>query len=182
MRTTLHELRRAIIGELTRSGNDAWKAAVFEAVPEGSTDRIVISRTPLRGLQNVTGALEPGNKPEDSFWWGIGRSWIDWTLDEMPDWFYASRYVYAIRVTGSVLRIASVAEFKSFNKEFRSKNDDWSVDWPKVAERYSGIEIAPYFYQFRFSKGMNWYYSWDVASGAAWDPSGVSGKKLLLSR
>ncbi len=160
--------------------NASWKDAVFAAVPKGSKDRIVLSKTPLSRVQNVVASLGPGPKPQNSFWWGIGRSWIDWTLTEMPEWFYSYRYVYKIQVTDSVLRITNADELRRFNKEFRTR-DPWSIDWSRVAERHAGVEIAPYLYRFRFNNETSWYYQWDVASGAAWDSSAVSGKELLLS-
>ena len=48
------------------------------------------------------------------------------------------------------------------------------IDWPKVTEHYTGIEICPY---LNSRRDVSWYYGWDVASGCVWDPSGI--KELI---
>jgi len=56
----------------------------------------------------------------------------------------------------------------AIGKEGMGGFNRWSIyiDWGRVAEDYSGIEIAPYLYEARM-KHM-WYYGWDVASGCIW--------------
>ena len=44
------------------------------------------------------------------------------------------------------------------------------INWPKVAEHYSGIEICPYIGKRR---EVTWYYGWDVASGCVWSQQGI---------
>lgn len=57
-------------------------------------------------------------------------------------------------------------------------NYDYCMDWGKVAQEYSGIEICPYFEQNNlnilkdgYRVNLNWYNRWDVASGCIWEPS-----------
>ena len=46
------------------------------------------------------------------------------------------------------------------------------INWPKVAEKYQGVVIAPYCWEARIE--LDWYYSWDVASGCIWDPVAIA--------
>lgn len=48
-----------------------------------------------------------------------------------------------------------------------------AIDWPRVAEKYAGIIIAPYIWECRMSDDTRWYYGWDCASGCIWDASAV---------
>jgi hypothetical protein len=59
------------------------------------------------------------------------------------------------------------------------------INWRAVAERYSGIVIAPYQWNLRMQ--YMWYYTWDCASACIWDASCIrslrrmrSGEKLRL--
>jgi len=45
------------------------------------------------------------------------------------------------------------------------------IDWPRVAEKWPGIVIAPYLFSMRLDMTHSWYYTWDVASGCVWDAS-----------
>lgn len=47
-----------------------------------------------------------------------------------------------------------------------------AINWPKVAEDYQGIIIAPYDFNARWDK--HWYYSWDCASGCIWDTTCIA--------
>lgn len=46
-------------------------------------------------------------------------------------------------------------------------SDIYAIDWQIVARRYSGIIIAPYSFEHRWT--LMWYYTWDCASGCLWD-------------
>ena len=52
------------------------------------------------------------------------------------------------------------------------------IDWPKVAERYDGIIIAPYQWSRRLD-GPMWYYGWDCASGCVWRARAVLELKSM---
>lgn len=41
------------------------------------------------------------------------------------------------------------------------------IDWLKVRRKYDGIIIAPYIWERRLSH-LEWYYTWDCASGCIW--------------
>lgn len=44
-------------------------------------------------------------------------------------------------------------------------------DWREVARRYDGIVIAPYSWHHRLA--LEWYYTWDCASGCIWNLSAI---------
>lgn len=45
------------------------------------------------------------------------------------------------------------------------------IDWRRVAQDYGGIVITPYQWTLRLEDAVDWYYSWDCASGCIWDAS-----------
>lgn len=47
------------------------------------------------------------------------------------------------------------------------------IDWPRVAEKYQGIIISPYAWDLRLDSRVNWFYTWDCASGCLWDAKAV---------
>lgn len=53
----------------------------------------------------------------------------------------------------------------------RSSYDEISINWERVAQEFSGIEISPYLWSHRMAEGSRWYYGWDCASGCVWDAS-----------
>lgn len=80
-----------------------------------------------------------------------------------------------------VLIVDTPVAMELFHSEFAVERDkygkwkEWRIDWPRVAERHSGIVIAPYQWQHRLDgKLSGWYYSWDCASGCIWDASAVA--------
>lgn len=115
---------------------------------------------------------EKGYKPH-GLWYGIGTSWMDFVKSELYDRDYGN--VFKIDIDESKMKIIrNYKELLEFEKEYSTDIEGmggfnkWSIyiDWVRVAEDYSGIEIAPYLYEARM-KHM-WYYGWDVASGCIW--------------
>lgn len=60
-----------------------------------------------------------------------------------------------------------LAEFDKEYAELVGPDRHGVIDWPLVATRYDGIEIAPYQYAHRM--GSLWYNTWDCASGCIWN-------------
>lgn len=111
-------------------------------------------------------------------WYGIDDSWIDWCKTENFDGIHPYRYQLTLNYS-VILKITTYKELLTFQEQFKA-NDDlnklnsgniYSIDWVKVANLYSGIEISPYIYRARFTSP--WYYGWDVASGCIWNKSAV---------
>jgi len=126
------------------------------------------------GDRSVT--LEDASKP-DGLWYGIGGSWYRWCRSEMPAWVYRGGHAYEVVVDESkMLFLRTPEEILSFTDEYLSSCYDrstWNIDWSRVAESYSGIEISPYQYSLRMSRKVCWYYPWDVASGVVWDNAAI---------
>jgi hypothetical protein len=118
-------------------------------------------------------------KPK-GLWWSAGLSWIEWAEDER---FSVGGPVYRLTLDRSdLLMITTAEELDRFDMEYGrdranplhgpAKRHD-KVDWALVAERWSGIEIAPYIGERRFDGPARWYYVWDCASGCTWRPTDI---------
>ena len=63
--------------------------------------------------------------------------------------------------------------------------DGYNIDWDRVTQDYSGIEMPTYDnLDFRDlwrkdSKRYKWLYNWDVPSGCVWKSDGISRIKSL---
>ena len=127
-----------------------------------------------------------GMKP-DGLWYGIGTAWIDWMVregyDQNPDW--KDKHTFDIEIVSSkILILTTTKEFLDFEREFSTRDTILGslypmIDWQKVADRHSGIEIQKYFREFRHSH--KWYYIWDVASGCIWNADAVVSVKKISS-
>jgi hypothetical protein len=117
-------------------------------------------------------------KPK-GLWYACGDEWIQWAINEnygFGDWVYLVHIDMA-----KMLKLKNAAEVRGFSAEFevprnslsKSEYYHFNIDWPKVAARYSGIEICPYVSSLRLEPEVAWYYGWDVASGCVWDPSAL---------
>ena len=102
-------------------------------------------------------------------WYGIGDEWISWVKREMPDWETENVFILDLNES-NILFIRNYDELVAFEKEFEFNMYDLArhkqIDWRRVAEKYDGIEIAPYIYKARYDH--MWYYGWDIASGCLW--------------
>ena len=117
-------------------------------------------------------------KPK-GLWYACGDEWIQWAINEnygFGDW------VYLVHINmAKMLKLKNAADIREFGAEFevprnsssKSEYYHFNIDWPKVAARYSGIEICPYISSLRLEPEVAWYYGWDVASGCVWDPSAL---------
>lgn len=159
-------------------------------------DRIVTSLTPLElRLEVVPQPTEARYRPKPfGLWYACGRAWMEWTYNQR--WCFGFEHVQRLHLdTSRLLRIVTADQLTAFDAAYSdeglvgSDDNDYvvkaarrfnfgSIDWPRVAERYAGIEICPYQWKHRHS--MMWYYPWDVASGCIWDTSIVRRVEALL--
>jgi hypothetical protein len=79
----------------------------------------------------------------------------------------------------NVLYLTDESSLIAFHREFCRDERGWRMDWIAVAERWQGIAITPYQWEFRLSRDMSWYYTWDCASACVWDASAVSSLALV---
>ena len=192
------ELRKALdAGELADINEDRASSEKLNyldlvdkvgPIPEdikSGVKRITMSNNKISRIGNFT--QSNGRKPR-GLWYACGNEWLSWSRYEMPDWI--GKYVYSIDVNeGSILNIRTYKELEEFDEAYRIKSEKIfgeksfmmnAIDWGKVAKEYDGIEICPYIYEARYS--MDWYSTWDVASGCIWRPSAVQSIKLIAEK
>jgi hypothetical protein len=152
--------------------------------------KVTLTKEPITAFKNMKRGQQIFFKPS-GLWYGCGDAWIDWLKFEMPDWLSDGAYLYEIKLGPGMLFLRTIEEILAFNKKFgvsgpagryerpESKTD---VDWRRVADRWSGIEICPYQYNLRMSPFAQWYYTWDVASGCIWGPKPPRAIKLIAAK
>jgi hypothetical protein len=149
------------------------------------TDLITASKDKILKFDEakIAHKQEVGAKPW-GLWYACGTEWLRWCQDEMPDRCYP--HLFILRVSKDVLKIRTRDQLIKFDKKYGAtsfdniyKSDTFSnIDWSKVTQKYSGIEICPYQYKERLN--FLWYYTWDVASGCIWRADGlVSAERIL---
>jgi hypothetical protein len=114
----------------------------------------------------------------NGLWYGLGNSWAEWAYYNMPDMI--KPYVYRLELKPRrLLVIDSLEAFDAFEKTYKVNGISprfAEIDWKRVASKYCGIQIAPYFWQRRMNSF--WYYGWDCASGCVWSPVSLKSVKL----
>lgn len=141
--------------------------------------RLIVSDKPkLEFNQELVGTQKSTVKPK-GLWYGIGDSWISFLQNEMPT--YVEKFLYEIEIfPEKILLIDNEERFKLFYEKYKADKfggTDDDIDWKMVSGDFSGIEINPYFWNFRLK--YNWYYGWDVASGCIWKKDAIKSIKLL---
>lgn len=108
--------------------------------------------------------------------------------DDWPSWCKSEdfgmgnlgfRHVIALAPHANILRLSSVRDIDDFDSLYASSQGAFSrrsgIRWFEVAEQYDGVIIAPYQWARRMEgQASEWYYGWDVASGAIWNTSILS--------
>lgn len=146
-------------------------------------DRLIISKEDLVSFDTSrVGVQEIRMKPK-GLWYGIGDSWLRWVKNEMPDWEHDN--VYRLDINESRIKIIrTYKELLAFDAEYGLDNQGRSffdngrmIDWAKVAKEFDGIEIAPYIFEARYE--LQWYSTWDVASGCIWSGDAIKDIEKL---
>lgn len=136
------------------------------------SDRIRMCDEPFNGIQVEQYKQRITFKPE-GLWFGFGTFWIDWVKDEMPEWIKDGIY----KLTIDTSKILVVDSLSDFHKKYNVKlyGHAIGINWLRIANEFSGIEIPSYQRDFRLASDYLWYYGWDVASGCIWDKSALIG-------
>lgn len=125
--------------------------------------------------RNISQNLNSGIGKPAGLWYAMGRTWMEWMERERMDWW--KNYLYKIEINSEkVLFLDMPRKVREFAKEYRNQKDfayNNNINWGIVAQRYSGIEFNPYFYNMRFGEGLSFYYTIDIPSGCIWDKSGI---------
>ena len=147
--------------------------------------RYSVSKTPIDAVLNTSGKLRQHFKPA-GLWYACGDEWVDFLESEMPDWLEAINYVYEIVPDmRHMLRLDDVNDILALSRQYGVREYGGRVgyiDWPGVGQMCDGIEICPYQRSLRNDNRTDWYYTWDVASGCIWRPSGVKSLRLVAQR
>jgi len=152
----------------------------------GDKLRIHHSRPGTRssGEPQVTGFSQKIGRKPNGLWYecqdGSSESWKEFCEMGLSDGYSKYDGTYNVVLEGDGYYILNISDEKHFDKfvemysvphpVFPNDPEENLIDWPKVAEHYSGIEICPYLASRR---DVSWYYGWDVASGCIWDAKGI---------
>jgi hypothetical protein len=109
-------------------------------------------------------------------WYEVDGDWRRWVEDERLDWLKDRTLHRLILGDENILKLRGAGGLDDFTEQYRVPSPDplWlssRIDWPRVADEYDGIEIAPYVWSRRLE--LSWYYGWDCASGCIWRPRGA---------
>lgn len=120
-------------------------------------------------------------KPSGS-WYSLGEYWVRWMIGEQPDWFIRYNKIYMLDLDYSkILRINNAKKMEIFQNKYgvqpyKQHNDfTMMIDWKRVVEDYTGIEIIPMIWE----NSRDWYRTWDIPSGCVWDSSAIKGWKEI---
>ncbi len=117
-------------------------------------------------------------KPQ-GLWISIDDAWEEWCKEEE---FALERLKYRYQVNissqANIIKIESAQQLSEFTDKYILLNDDFFIDWEKVAKDYQGLVIDPYQWKCRCEPKTFWYDGWDCASGCIWDLNAIESIKL----
>ena len=143
------------------------------------------TRFTVRAFKNEKQGGVPKWKP-DGLWFACGKSWIDWVSHEVPERYRQYKYLYELHVDKTHIKtIKTVLQLKAFNKKY-GLGSFYSavVDWERLQkEGYRGVAICPLLIRKIpydvVDRELNWYSTWDAASGCVWDRAALQGATLI---
>jgi hypothetical protein len=142
-------------------------------------DRIVMTDKDSISLPNIPHSKQPLDIKPRGMWYGIGTDWIDWVRGNMPHW--ETDNIFKIDVNMNKIKVLKnekdVIEFQAKYGVDKFGFGDYKIDWSKVAQDYSGIEVNPYDYGIRMK--YMWYGTFDIASGCIWNSRGLKKAQSL---
>lgn len=156
-------LREGLLSEITEEAYELLKTKY-------KNSRVIMSKEEQITFRESTDQ-RIGRKPT-GLWYGIGSSWIDWIRSEMPEW--EKDYTHILNADLSNMKvIRNYEQLLEFHNEYHVSDGYGTntIDWNKVAQKYSGIEIAPFIRNY--NSDIDWYYTWDVASGCIWKSNAI---------
>jgi hypothetical protein len=136
----------------------------------------------------------------NGLWFGQGDEWLQHMKKTN---FRMNRYNYLYELElnmDEILLISTVKDLYNFSERFctsKSKRHETSfcfaINWDKVISKTnkSGIVISPNLKKIikkykdnylDYFEGMEWYLTWDVASGVVWNTKAVKSMRLIYKR
>lgn len=155
---------------------DLDKAEV--ALKQHANDRIYMTAKDAPPQSGIVKQLNNDGYPPKpkGLWYATGSEWLKFVKYDYTSKMSDYDKILKLDLDLSKMLIIDTEEkFLNFEKEYVWDDPKYRVGgesmlqhvlWGDVAEKYSGVEISPYFPQFRMNR---WYYPWDVASGCVWD-------------
>lgn len=165
----------------------------------GRNERVHISTNKIESINDIEQGKSVFGKP-GGLWYGFGDEWIYFAKHGFDDdsnlSFKKKKYGYKIYPNMEkiiVLRTKDDVDnfVDRYLSRFPNNNNKYDIDWVKVSQDYSGIEIPtynelgmrswgdPYENGREDVKRYSWLYPWDVTSGCIWKSDGVSRMKEL---
>lgn len=166
------------------SEEDIEEAKEFIRTKEHSIKEMAsfhMSRKSIDSINSIENKYELDDKPK-GFWYSCEHEWLNWVRIEMPD--REEEHYYDVQLDYSkILIIDTFDKFKEFDTKYgvtqSSSYGDRYINWKKVSQDYSGIEICPYQYRAKNSMYLEytWYITWDIASGCIWNKDAIKAIK-----
>lgn len=132
--------------------------------------RKVNTNSPVLYLDKTYSQQHADFKPH-GLWYSIDDEWTEWCTGNMPEW--VRPHIIEIEVDlSNVLIIETPEQLVAFYEEYKieiySGFGLGSIDWKKITERYSGIEIINY-HSMKWDNPLptlhsSWFYAWDINS------------------
>lgn len=146
-----------------------------------SEGRIVLTnKNKIENTQVRQTPRDPNYNPKPKgMWYALANEWAEFIKTQSPEWASDYTNVFLLDIDFSkILRINTPEKLIEFDRKYARS---MFVDWGAVQQDgYSGVEIIPYQYEYRHK--LQWYYSWDLASGCIWDSSCVRKTTKLYPR
>ena len=127
--------------------------------------------------KGISTQSEHSRKPS-GFWVSISESWKTFWEQESnycqaPEMLDNLKYCYDIKLSDdiNILLIDTPEKMLEFNDHYGTKYGNTLINWKSLAYDYQGIILPSYFDMYRLNSDLEWYYTWDCASGCIWDIS-----------
>lgn len=162
-------------------------------------ERFILSHDKEIILKERIQETDLGMKP-DGLWYAFGTEWVETVVSVVPQRAGNYKYIHKINITDKVLSIKGVDAAIAFTEKYGDYNKSSyfkarSIDWTKVAQDYSGIEVKdpyqlcrPDLHHYINEKTedkevyekLNWLLSWDASSGCIWKKDGIESIEVVL--
>lgn len=142
------------------------------------------SSKPIEKIESASQEKSRWHKPS-GFWVSVDgeHDWPSWCeLENFTATGEQYHYGVSISPAANVLHLKSEDEIRMFHAKYilPYKNKFMAhIDWLSVSKKYDGLIIAPYCWPLRLDSDVNWYYSWDCASGCIWNAEAIDGMELV---
>jgi hypothetical protein len=117
--------------------------------------------------------------------WNGWREWCEREQSALDRFEYAARI--HLRDDAKIKLIYDGDEIDAFHDQFGRPVPEYPayrsrcIGWRYVSKSYSGIIVAPYFWESRPWMKPSWYNAWHCASGCIWDAAAIRFAEALPS-